>query len=80
MPAPSAATALQADYEMLSALDEGTWQHRPISETQVASLPTHQHISSKKVLIFPLPASHSTGLQKVRQVHSLQSVVGERGY
>ena len=61
---PSAATALQADYEMLSALDEGTWQHRPISETQVASLPTHQHISSKKVLSIPLPASHSTGLQK----------------
>ncbi len=54
---------LQADYEMLSALDEGTPRHRPISETQLASLPTHLHISSQKVLELPLPASDGNGLQ-----------------
>ena len=52
-------TLLQADYEMLSALDEGTMRRRrPVSETMLASLPTHMHMSSNKVGIF-LSARHA---------------------
>lgn len=40
---------VQADYEMLSALDEGTRRRRPVSEPQLSSLPTHLHASSLKV-------------------------------
>ena len=56
---------LQADYEMLSALDEGTSRCRPISEMQLASLPTHLHIANQKVLSFLLPPLKSLGLRQV---------------
>lgn len=41
--------AAQADYEMLSALDEGVRRRRPLSQAQLESLPTHVHSSRQEV-------------------------------
>jgi hypothetical protein len=41
---------VQADYEMLSALDNGVRRRvAPVSEADIAALPTHQHRPAKKV-------------------------------
>ena len=46
-------TAVQADYEMLSALDEGVRRRRPLSQAQLESLPTHVHSSRQEVTCCP---------------------------
>ena len=45
--------AAQADYEMLSALDEGVRRQRPLSQAQLESLPTHTHSSRQEVRCCP---------------------------
>ena len=51
MPAlPTLVCTLQADYEMLSALDSGVRRRAlPISEADIAALPTHAHRAARKV-------------------------------
>ena len=45
--------APQADYEMLSALDEGVRRRRPLSQAQLELLPTHVHSSRQEVKCCP---------------------------
>ena len=45
--------AAQADYEMLSALDEGVRRRRPLSQAQLELLPTHVHSSRQEVKCSP---------------------------
>ena len=48
--------ATQADYEMLSALDEGVRRRRPLSQAQLELLPTHVHSSRQEVKCCPSPS------------------------
>ena len=55
-----ATSDLQADYEMLSALDDGVqWRSAPVSDADVAALPTHVHHPSPSKVAAPHPCEAS---------------------